>query len=122
MSISLLVVDDNRDAADSLALLLGLSGYHAAVAYDGNQALAVALVTPPALMLIDLAMPQFDGYALAREVREHAALAATVLAAVTGYADAAHRARAVEAGYQHFLVKPIDFAALQTILRSCWRT
>jgi DNA-binding response OmpR family regulator len=116
MPANIHICDDNRDAADSLALLLRLQGFDVAVTYDGQQALAAALGCPPAVMLIDLALPKLDGYDLAREVRKHAALSATVLAAVTGWADPSHRALAREAGYHHFLVKPIEFDELQKVL------
>jgi DNA-binding response OmpR family regulator len=108
--LRLLVVDDNRDAADSLAMLLGLWGHQPRVAYDGETALRAARAEPPDAVLLDLGMPGLDGYDLARDLRPAA------LIAVTGYADTAHRERAAAAGFDHFFVKPVDLDALRGML------
>jgi CheY-like chemotaxis protein len=108
--LRLLVVDDNRDAADSLAMLLGLWGHEPRVAYDGQTALRAARAEPPDAVLLDLGMPGLDGYDLARDLRPAA------LIAVTGYADTAHRERAEAAGFHHFFVKPVDLDALRGLL------
>jgi two-component system, OmpR family, response regulator len=108
--LRLLVVDDNRDAADSLAMLLGLWGHRARVAYDGASALRAAGAEPPDAVLLDLGMPGLDGYDLATDLRPAA------LIAVTGYADRAHRDRADAAGFDHFFVKPVDLDALRDLL------
>jgi DNA-binding response OmpR family regulator len=113
-----LVVDDNRDAADALAVLLRLEGYEVAVAYGGREALAAALARPPVLMLVDLGMPDLDGCALAREVRRHPELAATRLVAVSGFADPAHQAAALDAGFLYYLVKASDPGRLRQQIRA----
>jgi CheY-like chemotaxis protein len=113
----LLVVDDNRDAADALAVLLRLEGYEVAVAYGGREALAAALARPPALMLVDLGMPDFDGFALAQEVRSHPELAATRLVALTGFADPAHQTEASRAGFSYYLLKASDPIQLRQQIR-----
>jgi CheY-like chemotaxis protein len=112
----LLIVDDNRDAADSLALLLGLWGYRPEVAYDGTTALNLIRAGCPDGILLDLGLPGVDGYQLAADLRRQPDCTHTPLIAVTGYATAAHRNRARAAGFDHFLVKPVDPLGLQTIL------
>ncbi|HKB00845.1 MAG TPA: response regulator [Gemmataceae bacterium] len=112
--LRLLVVDDNRDAADSLAMLLGLWGHEPRVAYDGQAALRAARAEPPDAVLLDLGMPGLDGYDLAGALRPAA------LIAVTGYADPAHRERAAAAGFDHFFVKPVDLDALRVMLGDLW--
>ena len=112
----LLIVDDNRDAADSLALLLGLWGYHPQVAYDGAAALDLVRDGCPDGILLDLGLPGVDGYQLAADLRRYPDCTDTPIIAVTGYATAAHRHRAVAAGIDHFLVKPVDPVGLQELL------
>jgi two-component system CheB/CheR fusion protein len=114
-----LVVDDNRDAADSLALLATLWGYDARRAYDGAAAFQSALTHPPDVIFLDIGMPQMDGFRLAGLLHRQAPLADAVLVAVTGYADEAHR-RQWAAAFDHFLVKPIEPAAVERLLiREC---
>ena len=112
----LLIVDDNRDAADSLALLLGLWGYHPQVAYDGTAALDLVRGGCPDGILLDLGLPGVDGYQLAADLRRFPDCIDTPIIAVTGYATAAHRNRALAAGIDHFLVKPVDPVGLQELL------
>src|SRR5437660_958453 len=90
----LLIVDDNRDAADSLALLVGLWGYVPRVAYDGPTALALARAEPVDGVLLDLGMPRVDGFQLAADLRRQLDWTDVPLVAVTGHAESAHRARA----------------------------
>lgn len=108
--LRLLVVDDNRDAADSLALLLGLWGHEARVAYDGPAAIRAARAEPPDAVLLDLGLPGRSGYHLAEDLRPAA------LIAVTGYGDAVHREHAAAVGFDHFFVKPVDLEALRGLL------
>ena len=112
----LLIVDDNRDAADTLALLLGLWGYHPQVAYDGVAALDLVRTGCPDGILLDLGLPGVDGYQLATDLRRYPDCVDTPIIAVTGYATAAHRARAQAAGIDHFLIKPVDPIGLQELL------
>jgi CheY-like chemotaxis protein len=113
----LLVVDDNRDAADTLAGWLRLEGYEVAVAYGGREALAAALARPPALMLVDLDMPDLDGLALAREIRLHPELAQIRLVVLSGFADPAHQLEADSAGFIYYLVKASDPDRLRQLIR-----
>jgi signal transduction histidine kinase/CheY-like chemotaxis protein len=111
-----LVVDDNVDAADSLALLLRLEGQEVQVAYEGPSALALAEAGPPALAFLDLGMPKMDGYELARAFRASPALKGTVLVAVTGWGQPEDRQRTREAGFDHHLVKPVEPGTLRRLL------
>ena len=120
-----LVVDDNRDAADSLALLLQLDGHDVRVVYDGAAALAAldaARPGRPAAVLLDLGMPGMDGLEVARRVRASDAAAATLLIAFTGWGQHTDRERTRAAGFDHHLVKPVAPAALQALLASLDRT
>ncbi|KQP23377.1 ATP-binding protein [Pseudorhodoferax sp. Leaf267] len=114
----ILVVDDNRDAADSLGLLLSLIGAQVRVAYDGQSALAVALEWTPALVLLDLGMPQMDGYEVARRLRREPACTTVKLIALTGWGQENDRERTKSAGFDHHLVKPVDFDELEALLVS----
>ena len=112
--LRLLVVDDNVDAADSLAMLLDVDGHQAVVAYSGRAALALATADRFDAMLLDIGMPEMDGYQLARALRTAGVAAALV--AVTGYGQDQDRARVREAGFGAHLVKPIDRDALTRVL------
>ena len=114
--LRVLIVDDNTDAADSLATLLQVQGHATAVEYDAASALRRARVEHPDVMLIDIGLPDIDGYQLASSLRALPEMAATVPVAVTGYGQAKDRERALEAGFVHHLVKPVDMTALVRIL------
>lgn len=111
-----LVVENDRDTADTLALLLRLARCEARVCYDGQSALETANGFRPHLMLVDLGMPIMNGFEFAREVRERAELDDTMLAALTGYGDSEHRERAVAAGFDEYLLKPVPFTALSNFV------
>jgi two-component system, chemotaxis family, CheB/CheR fusion protein len=111
-----LVVDDNRDAADSLALLLGSVGVEAEVAYDGLTALERLRGWPAQLIVLDLGLPDMDGYALARAIRKLPEGPSLTLVAVTGWGQAEHRRRTHEAGFDHHFVKPVSIAQLSEVL------
>ncbi len=111
-----LVVDDNADAADSLAVLLRLLGHDVRVAHDGPQALAAAAGGWPELVLLDIGMPGMDGYEVARRLRADPATAGAVLAALTGWGQEEDRRRSKEAGFDLHLVKPADLGELQRLL------
>jgi CheY-like chemotaxis protein len=113
--LRVLIVDDIRDAADSLATLVKIWGYDVRSAYSGATALQSALACPPDVVLLDIAMPQMDGFRLANMMRQQAMLAGAVLVAVTGYADAAHR-ELWEAMFDDYLVKPVDPSAVERLL------
>jgi PAS domain S-box-containing protein len=111
-----LVVDDNEDAADSLARLLQMSGHEAVVAYDGPAALRIAAANPPDAVVLDIGLPQMDGYQVARHMRDLPQLDKTRLIAVTGYAQDADRLAVTEAGFAFHLVKPVEFDELLRVI------
>jgi PAS domain S-box-containing protein len=112
-----LVVDDNVDAADSLALLLEMLGHEIRVAHDGPSALAMALSSRPDIVLLDIGLPGMDGYEVATRLRS-SGLESTVLVALTGYGREEDMQRSREAGFDHHLVKPVDIATLQKVMAS----
>jgi CheY-like chemotaxis protein len=111
-----LVVDDCRDAADSLALLLKQWGYQAEVAYDGPSALAAALARPPAAVLLEVGLPGMDGYEVARRLRGRPWTAGALLVALTGYGQEEDVRRCCESGFDLHLLKPIDPEELRRVL------
>ncbi|MGZ5202834.1 MAG: hybrid sensor histidine kinase/response regulator [Telluria sp.] len=115
-SLRVLVVDDNEDAADTLAMLLEVSGHEVLVANDPWQALARARESLPQVCLLDLGLPDMDGAELARRLRAQPETANALLVAVTGYGQESDRARTREAGFDHHLVKPLDLDRLQAVL------
>jgi CheY-like chemotaxis protein len=114
-----LVVDDNHDAADSLAMLLRLGGHEVHVYHDGPTAVAAAEELKPEVVLLDIGLPEMNGFEVARRLRLDPDLAATLLVAVTGYGQDQDLRRSREAGFDHHLVKPIDPAMLQAIFGRC---
>jgi CheY-like chemotaxis protein len=115
-ALRVLVVDDNRDAADTLAMLLSLWGYPVRVAYDGDEALLAADQFRPHCLFLDIGLPGVDGYNVARRLRANAAFADAELIALSAYSGKDHAARAREAGFNQYLVKPAEPARLQEIL------
>jgi PAS domain S-box-containing protein len=103
-----LVVDDNQDAADSLAVLLRLAGQDVQVAYDGAAALSLARSFRPEVVFLDIGLPGMDGYEVARRLREHLDGQKTVLVAVTGYGQDEDRRRSRDAGFDFHMVKPAE--------------
>src|SRR5262245_26277347 len=104
--LRVLVVDDNRDAADSLGLLLRLWGYDCRVADDGAAGLEMARAYRPDCLVLDLGMPRLDGYGLAEQLRHEPGLERTKLVALTAYSDEDRVRRAREVGFDFHLVKP----------------
>jgi signal transduction histidine kinase/ActR/RegA family two-component response regulator len=112
-----LLVEDNKDAADALAELVGLLGCDVEVAYDGRSALARAVLTLPGLILCDLGLPGgMDGYAVAREVRADARLNQSLLVAVSGYSQPKDHAAAKQAGFDRLVPKPITVDSIEALL------
>jgi PAS domain S-box-containing protein len=111
----ILVVDDNRDAADSLALLLEADGAWVRVAYDGRNALAQAASFEPHTVLLDLGMPGMDGYEVAHELRRGESRELRVVA-LTGWGQEADRRRTSAAGFDHHLTKPVNIEELERLL------
>ena len=114
----ILVADDNVDAADGLKLLLELSGDQVRVAYDGVSALRVAREFNPQIALLDVGMPNLDGFEIARRLREDPQTRHTILIAVTGWGQAEDRRRSKEAGFDYHLVKPVEPSALERLLET----
>jgi PAS domain S-box-containing protein len=114
-SLHVLIVDDNKDAADSLALLCESEGYHVAVAYRADDALAKAEAEPVDAALLDIGLPDTDGYELARLIRQRGEVR-PVLIAVTGYGQADDHLRVQAAGFDHHLVKPVNIEYLMSLL------
>jgi PAS domain S-box-containing protein len=108
----LMVVDDNQDAAQMLSMLLETAGHTVLVAHDGHAALRVAQETMPAMCFLDIGLPDMDGYELAKRLRQIRENASTVLVAVTGYGQPEDRDRALKAGFDHHLVKPVKLTAV----------
>lgn len=108
VALTALVVDDNRDAADSLAEFLQAIGMATAVAYSGAQALDLLSGLRPDLAILDIGMPGMDGYELARRLRRHPAGRDALLVALTGWGQERDREATAQAGFDHHLVKPLD--------------
>ncbi len=116
--VRVLVADDNRDAADTLARLLAFHGHEVRVAYDGASALELAREYRPRVAILDIGMPLVNGYEAAQRLRAAHGTAITLIAA-TGWGQESDRRRAADAGFDHHLTKPVDPDTLNEILRSC---
>jgi len=114
----ILIVDDNRDSADSLAMLLKLMGNEVGVAYDGEQALEVAAALRPDVALLDIGMPKLNGYDACRRIRQESWGRDMFLIALTGWGQEEDRRRTQEAGFNQHIVKPVDPNALLALLSS----
>jgi two-component system CheB/CheR fusion protein len=111
-----LIVDDNQDMAQSTAQLLTLLGHNVQTAYDGPSAVEAARAYRPDVILLDIGLPGMDGFDVAGQVRQQPELKNTVIIAISGYAENVDRTRSREAGFDHHLVKPIDFNTLLYLL------
>ena len=111
-----LVVDDNVDAAQTLADLLLMTGHEVRMVHDGLGAVAAAVAWSPDVVLLDIGLPGLNGFEVAKRIRLEAAHPAMTLVALTGYGQAADRQRSREAGFDHHLVKPADFDEVEKIL------
>jgi CheY-like chemotaxis protein/two-component sensor histidine kinase len=109
----ILVVDDNQDAADSLAALLSLLGQDVRAVHDGRRALEAALTFRPEIVLLDIGMPGMDGYEVARRLRAQLGVESARLIALTGYGQAEDVQRSREAGFDEHLVKPVSLDLLK---------
>ncbi len=111
-----LIVDDNEDAANSLAMILQLGGHETASVYTAVDALERAAVFRPDVVLLDIGLPGMDGYEVAQKMRELPGLRDIRLVAVTGYGRSDDRLRARDAGFDDHLTKPVEFAVLERTL------
>lgn len=114
----ILVVDDNRDSARSMAMLLKLAGHETHTAFDGLEALSAAESVRPDVVLLDIGLPKLNGYEVARKIREEAWGESMVLVALTGWGQEEDRRKSTEAGFNQHFVKPVEQAALQSYLAS----
>jgi CheY-like chemotaxis protein len=114
--LRVLIIEDNRAAADSLRLILDLSGHEVRVAYDGPTGVRAAREWPPDFVLCDLGLPGLDGYGVAAALRDHPATAPARLIAVTAYGSDEARWRSREVGFERHFVKPVDPSVLLDLL------
>jgi signal transduction histidine kinase/ActR/RegA family two-component response regulator len=116
------IADDNRDAADSLKMLLELSGYDTFVAYNGQQAVDLGVRERPSAFILDVGMPDMTGYEVARRIRQQAWGRGALLVAVTGWGQDDDKERAKAAGFDHHFTKPVDMEAIEQVLVSYLQT
>jgi CheY-like chemotaxis protein/anti-sigma regulatory factor (Ser/Thr protein kinase) len=105
--LRVLVVDDNRDAAETMKMVLGLNGHEVRTAHDGLSAISRASHWRPDVVLLDIGLPRLDGYEVGRRLRARPDMKDVVIIAVTGYGQDSDRRRSEEAGFQYHLVKPV---------------
>jgi DNA-binding response OmpR family regulator len=115
------VVDDNRDAADSLGMLLRMSGNEVYTAHDGLEAVEAAATFRPDVVLLDIGLPKLNGFEAARRIRAQQGGAAMLLIALTGWGQEEDRRRTKEAGFDHHITKPVEFNVLQKLLTDTTR-
>jgi CheY-like chemotaxis protein len=115
--LRILVVDDNRDSAETLSMLLELMGNEITVAYDGEQALARANEIKPDVVLLDIGLPKMNGYEVARRIRKEPWGSNPILVAITGWGQTEDKELSRESGFDHHLVKPVDHDQLLTLIQ-----
>ncbi len=114
----ILIVDDNSDAAVSLALLLKISGNDTYTAHDGLEALEAFERYRPEVMLLDIGLPKLSGHEVCRRIRERPGGEDVVIIALTGWGQESDRRKSQDAGFDGHLVKPVDYGTLMDLLRS----
>ena len=112
----ILVVDDNRDSADSLATMLNIMGNEVRTAHDGLEAVDLAATFNPEVVLMDIGLPMLNGFDAARRMRDQPGGNGMVIVALTGWGQEEDRRRSQEAGFDHHIVKPVDPFALEKLL------
>ena len=117
-ALRILVVDDNEDSAESMSMLLQCEGHAVDTAYSGERAIELAGALSPDVVLLDIGMPGMLGYEVARRLRALQTPSRALLVAITGYGRETDVAKAREAGFDHHLVKPVDFERLRALLAS----
>ena len=116
-SLSILVVDDNKDNADALAILLKLLGHEVTKCYEGKSAIEAVEASMPDLILLDLGMPNVSGLEVCRHIRQMPAGGSVTIAAQTAWDQDSYRHQTVAAGFDHHLVKPIDPRKLRELVQ-----
>jgi len=116
--LRVLVVDDNTDVAETIAVLLSHWGHDVKSAADGPTAVEIAAAQHPDVVLLDIGLPGMSGYEVAEQIRANPALSDTVLVAMTGYGQAEDKKRSRQAGITHHLVKPVEPSLIQKVLSS----
>ncbi len=119
--LKVLVVDDNVDAAETLGLVLEMGGCEIRMLHEGTRVVQEALAFGPDVVLLDIGLPGMTGYEVAAQLRQQPRFARTLLVAITGWGTEQDRLRAQEAGFDHHLTKPVDFSALEPLLREAAR-
>ncbi len=115
-SLRILIVDDNRDNAESLSMMLKMMGNETQTAFDGEEAVAAALRFRPTVVLLDIGLPKLSGYEVCRRIREQPGGKGLVIIAQTGWGQEEDRQRTHEAGFDQHLIKPVDPYALLNLL------
>jgi PAS domain S-box-containing protein len=117
VGLKVLVVDDNVDAAETLSLVLEMAGCRTRMLHEGSHVLEGALDFGPDVILLDIGLPGMSGYEVAQRLRQEPRFARTLLVAITGWGTDQDRRRSQESGFDHHLTKPVDYAALEPLLR-----
>ena len=117
----ILVADDDPDSAESLAMLFQLMGHDVRAAHNGVAAVDLAETFRPDLIVLDIGMPGLDGYEVCRRIRQHSWGRDTVIAALTGWSRDEDKDRSEQAGFDHFLVKPVDPKVLENLIAAVGR-
>jgi len=112
-----LVVDDHAPSAEMVAEILTLEGYEVRVAHSASQAMEVAVQFAPYVVILDIGLPDEDGFEVARSIKARAELQAMRLIALSGYGQSQYPRRAREAGFERYLVKPVDLDELLALVR-----
>lgn len=118
--LKILVVDDDRDGAYALAMVLRMLGHDAAIAYDGPSAVRIATDLTPNLILLDIGMPEMDGLDVCRAIRQTSEGQSMMIVAQTGWGQEADVIRTVDAGFDAHLVKPVNRGHLKEILNAAF--
>ncbi len=121
LPVRVLVIEDHRDSAHSLKMLLEILGHQVRVAYSSPEGVQVAAAWAPAAVLSDIGLPGLDGYGVAAALRQHPATARALLIAISGYGREEDVRRALDAGFHHYLVKPASPSHLQSLLAAAGR-
>jgi DNA-binding response OmpR family regulator len=114
--LRVLIVEDSRDLAYMMSVLIEKCGHDVRIAYDGPTALEMAAAFHPDVLFVDIALPRMDGFCVARQIRRSSMVSESLLIAVTGYADQAHHALGMKAGFDHYVAKPVAFRTLSELL------